>query len=393
MKKTLVAPLKALAVTGVVALSACWSLGAQAVEAGESYQSESESSILNNLPTFQDILDFSDFTSRSLEGYVDALERLQQRSIRNIHLWAKQAPEEARSCRALYDDLFRDGVMRVTLAFGYQDSGSQTLDGRLYQKTVSSLTRSCPSSSHAVCGYRVVAGSRSGYWVVLEREVALRSDNGARRGLIRIQMAQSSLSSRERDNLQGGMPTREQQARTRQLEDLFFGGISGVKANGAPQEKCEICAYYGHARDGGGPDFGPVPDKWRTSEGKPNYDIYRSVRPGYRQLISSLERSKDNPPKLVSLQGCNSYHHFWTRKTCAKNVPGCAAKNLKDYSNQTGFLLSRQLSWPQNYQQTVGVMLDTVLGLKCRSAWKANSSQLLKLPGKNENYDIFGRFF
>lgn len=331
--------------------------------------------------------DFSFFQfGNPLIDYVDKLANQRVRTRLNIEQWQKSVPSEARSCRALYDDIFKDGVMRVTFVFGYHDASGRTLDGRFYQYTFDALTRRCPNSSSPVCGYRVISGSRSSYTAVLSRPVQLRAANGTNRLVeIRIQLARSSHSSDDERNLVRGEPSEKQRELTRHMEDLFFGGISGFNADGSPREKCEICAYFGHARDGGGPDFGPVPYAWRKADGKPNYDLYQARRPGYRKLIASLKRAQNDPPKLVALQACYSHLHFWSRKT--------EGKSLSDFADKTGFLLTRKLSWPQNFQQTVGVFLDTVLGLRCKSAWDMNNSRLHKLPEPNEAYDIFGRFF
>lgn len=337
---------------------------------------------------FGDVSDFS-FSffqfGNPLADYVDQLANQRVRTRINIDQWQNNSPAEAQTCRALYDDIFKDGVMHVTFVFGYHDSAGQTLDGRFYQYTFDALTRRCPTSSSPVCGYRVISGSRSSYSAVLSRGVQFRSQNGAiQTGEIRIQLARSSYSSEDEDNLVRGEPTAKQRELTRQMEDIFFGGVSGVNADGSKREKCEICAYHGHARDGGGPDFGPVPYSWRKSNGKPNYDLYQARRPGYRKLLMSLKRAQNDPPKLISLQACYSHLHFWSNK-----VDGLS---LSSFGDKTGFLLTRQLSWPQNFEKNVGVLLDTVLGLRCKSAWQMNNSRLRKLPDPNENFDIFGRF-
>ena len=327
-------------------------------------------------------------SANPLSDYADVLSRRKQQSLHNLPSWKNADAAGAARCEAAYESLLSDGVIKISFVFGYHDVSSSTYDGGLYQYTLDALTRPCSLSTEGICGFRATS-SRGSYAAKLVRTV----DISGRKARIQITLAHSSVSSTDAFNMEGGEASRAQKTNTRYAEDLFFGGISGVKADGSQQEKCEICIYYGHARDGGGPDFGPVPHAWRTAEGKPNYDIYQSRRPGYRRLVASLLAAQAAPPKLVSLLACYTHKHFWARKTCVKNEPGCAAYNLADFSGKTGFVLSRELSWPENFGMTTGVMLDTILGFKCRSAWQANMSRLKSLPGDIEDYGMFGSFF
>jgi hypothetical protein len=333
-------------------------------------------------------------TGISLDAYLDKLASRPQRTYRTIKEWRSAAPEEAKSCGDLYESMFADGVMYLNLAFGYHDAGAFTMDGELYAQTFRALTRPCWTSASNVCGFRVISGSVNSHAAVLVRDVELTSRMLITRDVtIQVTLARGSDARLDEYNLNGDSPSEQQKRVTRLAEDVFFGGIAGVDGDGSGVDKCEVCGYYGHARSGGGPDFSPVPYSWRKSNGEPNYSYYKSRRPGYRRLLDSLLRRQGEPPKMVSLLACYTHKHFWTSRACVKNQPGCKPYSLSDFGSKTGFVLSMDYSWPENFSGTVGVMLDTVIGLKCRSAWEANNAQLKRLPGNPENYGMFGKFY
>lgn len=333
------------------------------------------------------------YSSNPLSEYAEVLAHRNQHTYANLESWQSKDPVEAKSCSDVYDDIFRDGVMRITLAFGYHDNSPSTLDGRHYSYVFDALTRSCPSSQSTLCGFHVVSGSESGHSAVLAKEISFGRGGDRRRVRIQFNLAHAADSEDDDANLVGGQASPRQRAISRMVEDLFFGGVSGVKADGSAQDKCDICGYYGHARNGGGPDFSPVPYAWRDSKGEPDYSYYLSRRTGYRRLLASLERAGDEPPKMVSLMACYSHKHFWSKKICVENKPGCTPHSLSDYAGKTGFVLSRAYSWPENFDKMVGVLLDTVLGQKCKSAWDSNMGRLRGLPGNAEDYGLFGKFY
>lgn len=346
---------------------------------------------------------FSSFAGASLVGeapednallaYVDLFQKKDQRSFKNIRMWSKLDAKEARSCRNTYNDLFKSGTVRILLAFGYHDNNDAVFDGRFYVRTIEALTRSCPRSSSSVCGFSLVAGSMVSSVVVLEKTIPFYRAGKRRVVKIQFTVARPSVNVRDERNFRGGAPTARQRKASQRVNDLFFSSISGVRPDGASAEKCDVCMYYGHARNGGGPDFFPVPLKRRDAEGKTIYRAYEREKKGYRDLLRSLELSKNDPPKLISIQACHSHTHFYDKPVCANNAADCVKTTLKDFTKTTGFILTTDYSWPQNFGGSVGLVLDTVLGMKCRSAWNENNNELkASFQEKKEAFGIYGGF-
>lgn len=349
----------------------------------------------------------NDFRNRNLtQEFITSLEEKTQRSLWNIKKWEAKAPLEAESCRKSYAQLYRDGVLSITLAFGYHDFNKETVDGSVFSAVAETLQRECPRASSSICGFSVISRALGGRVLVLQRvlrdppaDLNIAAAAAARQGQqglkIQITLAHPSVSKYDADNFAGKKLSEDQTYASKYVDDLFFNSISGEKrADGAPAKKCDVCMYYGHARDGGGPDFYPVPYDRRGKDGHTQYEAYHVEKAGYRHLLNSLSiaQAKNDSPQLVSIQACYSHTHFFERRACLKNERGCQPMSLRDFSDKTGFILTKDFSWPDNYGRTLGIVLDTVLGNKCRSAWDENNRAISGNGKLKESYDIFGNF-
>ena len=134
----------------------------------------------------------------------------------------------------------------------------------------------------------------------------------------------------------------------------------------------------GHARNGGGPDFRPVPLAWRDGRNEPIYSYYLRQRVNYHKMLDSLSTSSARP-KLLAILGCNSMRKFYQ-------------SGLDAFTDTTGFMLSGELSWPQNRPGYLGLLLDGIFSQRCRSAWSKNLRDLDRAFAKKEQYRLYGRF-
>lgn len=341
--------------------------------------------------------------SGMLNGYLDRLERLGgQRSLDNASSWQGSRPEEYRACADTYGRMLEDGELTINFVFGYYDERDPrrgrivTHDAEVMAHTKAVLQQRCRYSRENVCGFREV--SRSSTRSVLEKRIKKTINGRTVSAKIKINFTRSSASEDDARNIDRSGPSSRQAAVTRIAEDSFFGGISGKTGAGGRAEKCDVCVYFGHARDGGGPDFGPVPLNWRERDGTPDYSYFHRTRYNYSHLLRSLEEAGDNPPSLVALFGCISKAHFWDYRVCPnRGDSNCKKKSLRNFSSKTGYILTDRLSYPNNFGQVVGTFLDGILGFKCKSAIEANMSRARATRyegGKNitEAYRLYGNF-
>lgn len=286
-----------------------------------------------------------------------------QHSLYNSQNWLNLAPEEYAGCRAQYDQWFADGVLEVSLMMGYLDSSTSPvpMDRENFRMIRSILLRQ---------GFKRVANRLPGNITVLER--VMPDYSGQNRPLkLRLVLGYSAATDDDRLNvgLDGIISPRQRQF-SEDAEAQFFGSIAS--------RSCEVCGYVGHARNGGGPDFRPVPYAWRDRDNEPEYSFYLEKRASYRHLLESVAASsQQGGGQLISIMGCKSASHFW--------------EGLSAYAGNQGFVLSDLLSWPQNRDQYVGALMDGLVGLKCRSAFDRNLNSLRHLA-QPEAYKIEGRF-
>lgn len=313
--------------------------------------------------------------NKQLAAWVDEL------SLREQSTYNFPASNENSTCRGEYDKLFEDDVLKINVAFGYADTKDGAVSDRLFfDGTVHTLKRNCRGKKY-VCGFKEVY--RKYNTITLEK--SLKRKQGFRNKKIQITLAYSSRTQNDSDNFRAqNRMSMVQRNYTQRAKSVFFDGIAGR------QSKCEMCVYYGHSRGGGGPDFRPVPHGWRKRNNSPNYWIYREHQLGYKKMIESLLDAGDNPPQLVALFSCKNYKHFYQGKARLKE----GRLSLQDFAQQTGFILTPNLTNFAHWHRLIGTFLDAAIGLKCKSAWQKNyrDRRLLHNDIQSEQYDIYGSF-
>lgn len=322
----------------------------------------------------------------------------QQKSLLNGSRWSYQGDPEHESCQQRYNKIFADGEMNINISFGYADSGGHTFDQDLFHATYSALTRKCEHNWDFVCGFTDATGITLNSFLNLVQESNVKlfryisvpnKEGEIQQKLVNINLSYSSEDADDdMANFDNGRPKQRQNELTRQSENNFFGSIAGTY-----WKPCDICIYWGHARNGGGPDFSPVPLGWRKSNGKPNYDFYEAQRTNYKKLLLAMKKAEADPPSMVALFACYSHTHFYEYKTCINEVdPECVKKSLADYSDKTAMLLTSKFSYFQNWEKNLGTLLDNVLGLKCQSQIQENFESIVTDPNRPEHFKLYGTF-
>ena len=332
--------------------------------------------------------------SDRLGRYTDNLATKNQRSLGNAGSWKNDAKDEYGACVRDYTKIYQGKGLVMNIVYGYSDYNSSTVDAELFETTIETLQRSCSFKKQTLCGFKLQSGANSQRATLLKKvSTSVLPEMSELK--MKINVYHSSVARSDSGNFRGSEISSEQRRATRISEDAFFGAIRGKTLSDKPEdiEKCNICVYYGHARDGGGPDFGPVPYSWRDSDGHIDYSLFHKYRKNYKKLLQSLDAAKEDPPVLVSLFACYSHSHFYEKyKVCHTEAPGCEKMSLSKFTGKTGFILSRDYSWFENWEKTFGGLMDTVLGLKCGSALKTNFNNLKGLSEHPESYGIYGQF-
>lgn len=318
------------------------------------------------------------------------LARGEQHSIRNLHQWQDSLPKQAAACTRDYGKIFADGVYNISISLGYNDSPESgfVLDQETFQMLTSALTSPCVDPLDTVCGFSPTERPYASV-SVFEKQVYPYEAFGVSDAKIRIEIAQASWSNVDAENFLGNELRAEQIQTSKAAEAQFLESLSGQG-----RAKCDLCVYMGHARNGGGPDFYPVPLAWANSKRKPNYAFYLKERLGFRKLIGALNQRNPAQPGVLALLGCNSLSKFYpiNRRVCENPTSNCKGKSLRDFSNQLGFVLTDDLSWPSNRSSYFAATLEAALSFKCRSSWEKNYLEISGKGAKPESYRLLGRF-
>jgi hypothetical protein len=237
---------------------------------------------------------------------------------------------EMRMCQSFHGRMESDGILDIRLAFGYFDISlgepyyydkqnlgqSPALDSSIEPAMRDVLTSSCRSTNAVTCGFSDTPDPE-----VIEKTV--KRTNGQRVS-VRIRMTHASASLFHLDNF---TTYRSQQILLSETSERnFFGGL----------READAVIYFGHARNGGGPDFQPVvlrDDKNPATYDKPNYaGYYLAKREGLNRMLENL--TGNGGPALLALVACSSELHFASRVRKAAPSTALITTGDKIYSDR-----------------------------------------------------------
>lgn len=201
-------------------------------------------------------------------------------------VWWALAPRI--NCTRAYSALTKDGVLYITVAFGYKDSRPLRFVGDRYERAafVDHLLRPC-GVGDVICGFSTEPGNPEFFSKKL-----VWYDKKER--IVRIQVLASSVGPDDQWNRE----SRVQKWNSDRTRRLFRFSIT----------KSDIVFYNGHSRTGGGPDFSPP---LITKSGGVDYNHYQKEQPGFTDLLDDIERAKGaRQPRLLGLFSCASNKHF-----------------------------------------------------------------------------------
>lgn len=234
------------------------------------------------------------------------------------------------NCLARYQNLYKDSVLNVALAFGYWDNSPDeyVFDQWIANGLRFALIAPC-TQGRLVCGF-----TRTG-------DMFTKTVTGpdGKKNTFKISLTQGSLTVRNDDNTTKFRA--QQYAKCEEATNKFFREVS---------RGSEVVMYIGHARNGGGPDLCPPV---REENKHVNYPWYEKNRPGFNRLLSSMAEAKaaGHPNQVVGLYSCYSKKHFY--------------RELNALNPDAGYLLTSNEITSTDALASVVTTLDALIGQKC----------------------------
>lgn len=269
------------------------------------------------------------------QDYLQLLESLPTDQLNSLPANQKAA------CIQRYSEILKDGVIDIRIALGYFDwtTGSSignyglspSIDMTAYVVLRDVLTDHCYGNLR-LCGFR--QDPRNPY--VFTREI----NPFGKRYQARIEMYFSSITEDYLSNI--GQYADRQKNRTQFMDNFFAAALQNADA----------VFYFGHSRNGGGPDFAPPR---LTSENKVDYAGYYEVyRPGFKKMLKALS-SSTKQTQILGLMSCDSRDHFISK--------------LRATAPHTGFITSTAVLDVDGVYTAMLGGLDALLRGQCQKSF------------------------
>lgn len=267
-------------------------------------------------------------------------------------------PQQQVSCSQRYREILADGVIDIRVALGYFDwtTGREIRDrGGNYGfspsidigafEALKNLLRSPCKGNARFCGFR--QDPKNDYHFF--RDVVIHGN----KYLATVELHFSSATEFLNDNL--GSYRDEQQQRTKFMETYFKNAI----------QKADAVFYFGHSRNGGGPDFSPP--VFVRGQNKVDYDGYYEIRrPGLKKMLAAL--NSESKISILGLMSCASREHF--------------LHDIRRVAPETGVITSKDvLNVDYVYTALIGG-IDAILRGQCQRSFYES----LRLTTENQEY-------
>lgn len=286
-------------------------------------------------------------------AYIDLLEE------KNTDVLSNLPADKRNLCLQRYQGILRDGVIDIRLALGYFDwttgrevraeginfGFSPSMDLGAFSSLKQLLLTPCYGKAR-FCGFRQDPQNMYRF----SREVNIHGN----KYVARVEVQFSSQTEYLSANL--GDYRNEQKQRTQYMESYFARGLQNADA----------IFYFGHSRNGGGPDF--APPIFVSGRNKVNYDGYYEVqRPGLKKMVATLSASQSKAP-ILGLMSCASREHF--------------LRKVRSVAPQMGVITSRDvLNVDEVYTAMIGGV-DAILRGQCQQSFY----QSLRMTSSNQQF-------
>mgnify|MGYP003342481644 CR=1 FL=1 len=177
---------------------------------------------------------------------------------------------------------------------------------------------------------------------------------------VRLQAQFSSATEYYSSNV--GQYSSQQKQRTAFMEKYFNDGLQNADA----------FFYFGHSRNGGGPDFAPPV---LMDNRKVNYNgYYKKYRPGMKRMLDALSGEKKTP--IFGLMSCDSRDHFLS--------------SLRSTAPHTGVITSTAVLFVDEVYSAMIGGIDAVMRGQCQKSFyrelrmTQRNSQFITMDGMFE---------
>jgi hypothetical protein len=262
-------------------------------------------------------------------------------------------------CENLYGTLLKDDVLDIRIALGYFDwttgssvylggtnyglSPSMDLGGYAALRAI--LTSSC-RGNNKLCGFRQDSTNMYRF----SRPITVHGRNYTARVEVHFSSSTELLSR----NI--GRNYNDQLSRSQYTESFFRSGLKNA----------DVTFYFGHSRNGGGPDFNPP--VFLPGRNKLDYaGYYKAKQPGMRKMLSSLQDSS-NPTRILGLFSCDSRDHF--------------LRKVRSASPNTGVITSLDILTVDEVWTSMLGGLDSMLRGQCQKSFY----QSLRMTSRNQRF-------
>lgn len=283
----------------------------------------------------------------------------------NTDVFEELSAEQQTSCRKRYDGLVSDRSLDIKIALGYFDwtSGrivkykggnygfSPSIDLGAYKALTKLMLSPCRNKAQ-FCGFR--KDSEDDYHFAKTVQI---------HGIpitAKIELHFSSATEFLNHNL-GGYH-KEQNIKTNFMNNFFENALRNADAT----------FYFGHSRNGGGPDFSPP--VFVRGKNKVNYNGYYEIKqPGFKKLLAAI--NGESRTKILGLMSCASKLHFFNK--------------IKSVAPEMGVISSKEvITIDEVYTAMVGA-LDSLLRGQCQSSFY----KALRLSPNNAKYITMDNMF
>lgn len=290
---------------------------------------------------------------RSGKNYLQSLANTSNDRLENLD------GNQKNICENLYGTLLKDNVLDIRIALGYFDwtTGSSvsmdrqnyglspSIDIGAYAALRALLTASC-RGNNKLCGFR----QDSSNMYLFTRPITVHGRNYTARVEVHFSSATELISRNT------GRNSADQADRSRHTENFFQNGLKNA----------DLAYYFGHSRNGGGPDFNPP--VFLPGQNKLNYaGYYKAKQPGMRKMISSLEDSA-KPARILGMFSCDSRDHF--------------LRKVRSTSPTTGVITSLDILTVDEVWTSMLGSLDSVLRGQCQKSFY----QSIRMTSRNQRF-------
>lgn len=231
------------------------------------------------------------------------------------------------ACRQVYDKIYGDGELTMSLFLGYFDDGNYVEDKLDKVLLIDQITAACVHGLQ-LCGFARDPDDADVFTKTITRA------NG-KTDKVRFRITHSAVSSNHQNNV--GVYKAQQQKQSKAAEDAYFRAL----------QTDDVVIYKGHARRGTGPGFRPM--------GASGWVNAVATKPNLQRMMQTLKATKKTPA-IIGMITCESESHY--------------GKALQDAAPNSGLILTRQTTSFSDTDSITEASMENILQQSCATQFR-----------------------